>query len=59
MAVPLNDDLERARAAVAKAEEEVLLILTEKVDSLSKIDPLFMLSFHSCFPFATIYADEK
>ena len=30
-AVPLNDELQQARALVAKAEEEVLLTLTEKV----------------------------
>ncbi|KAG7014662.1 mutS2 [Cucurbita argyrosperma subsp. argyrosperma] len=30
-AVPLNDELQQARAAVAKAEEDVLFMLTEKV----------------------------
>ncbi|XP_038685837.1 endonuclease MutS2 isoform X3 [Tripterygium wilfordii] len=32
-AVPLNDELQRARALVAKAEEDVLLMLTEKMQS--------------------------
>ncbi|KAK3228430.1 hypothetical protein Dsin_000311 [Dipteronia sinensis] len=40
-AVPLNDELQQARALVAKAEEEVLLILTEKIqvdlDDIEKI----------------------
>lgn len=30
-AVPLNDELQQARASVAKAEEDVLFMLTEKV----------------------------
>lgn len=30
-AVPLNDELQQARASVAKAEADVLLMLTEKV----------------------------
>lgn len=30
-AVPLNDELQQAREAVAKAEEEVLLKITKKV----------------------------
>ncbi|XP_011653396.1 uncharacterized protein LOC101220812 isoform X2 [Cucumis sativus] len=30
-AVPLNDELQQARASVAKAEEDVLFVLTEKV----------------------------
>lgn len=30
-AVPLNDELQQARASVTKAEEDVLLALTEKV----------------------------
>ncbi|KAK0593394.1 hypothetical protein LWI29_035943 [Acer saccharum] len=40
-AVPLNDELQQARALVAKAEEEVLLTLTEKIqvdlDDIEKI----------------------
>lgn len=32
-AVPLNDELQQARASVAKAEEDVLFVLTEKVCS--------------------------
>lgn len=30
-AVPLNDELQQARVSVAKAEEDVLFMLTEKV----------------------------
>ncbi|KAK0592531.1 hypothetical protein LWI29_020783 [Acer saccharum] len=41
LAVPLNDELQHARALVAKAEEEVLLTLTEKIqvdlDDIEKI----------------------
>ncbi|KDP46010.1 hypothetical protein JCGZ_14917 [Jatropha curcas] len=40
-AVPLNDELQRARASVAKAETDVLLMLTEKMqkdlDDIEKI----------------------
>ncbi|XP_038894074.1 endonuclease MutS2 isoform X11 [Benincasa hispida] len=32
-AVPLNDELQQARASVAKAEEDVLFMLTEKVNA--------------------------
>ncbi|XP_021652858.2 uncharacterized protein LOC110644409 isoform X3 [Hevea brasiliensis] len=40
-AVPLNDELQRARASVAKAETDVLLVLTEKMqkdlDDIEKV----------------------
>ncbi|KAL5719313.1 hypothetical protein ACHQM5_012108 [Ranunculus cassubicifolius] len=40
-AVPLNDELQQARASVAKAEEDVLLRLTEKMrDDLDDISDL-------------------
>lgn len=32
-AVPLNDELQQARASIAKAEDEVLLMLTKKVSN--------------------------
>lgn len=43
-AVPLNDELQQARSLVAKAEEDVLLKLTEKVLKA-------LISVHSSFIF--------
>lgn len=35
VAVPLNDELQQARASIVRAEDEVLLSLTEKVNDLN------------------------
>lgn len=35
-AVPLNDELQEARASVAKAEADVLLMVTKKVAGFNK-----------------------
>ncbi|KAJ8760803.1 hypothetical protein K2173_021841 [Erythroxylum novogranatense] len=41
-AVPLNDELQRARASVAKAEADVLMMLTEKMQmDLGDIEKIF------------------
>ncbi|EPS71794.1 hypothetical protein M569_02956, partial [Genlisea aurea] len=73
-AVPLNDELQQARASVAKAEEEVLLSITKKIQmDLNDIESVFeimiridminaraqySLSFGGAFPDLYLPQDE-
>ncbi|KAJ6887646.1 hypothetical protein NC652_028799 [Populus alba x Populus x berolinensis] len=52
-AVPLNDELQQARASVAKAEADVLLMLTEKINARAT----YSLFFRGASP--SLYLSEK
>ena len=61
-AVPLNDELHQARALVAMAEADVLLMVTEKVAGITS-ETAFIIQIviylSSCFCVATIYTDTN